>query len=625
MKIQIYQKGGIIMKYYKKIDEYRRPAKIVGAILLSVILVLLVVGAIKFLDRKKADNRDGVSAPVVTNGVVTDWGNTIDIVIRNRYIGGKVKTTRIDISKMSYTARQPNTYTETVKLPASIEEIAKDSFDFFYALKSIKVSIFNKHFKSVDGVLYSKDGKILIRYPVDKDGESFSIPNGVEVIAYNAFCDNANLKTVNIPSSVTVIEEGAFKGCTSLDNIVIPDSVTSIGDFAFSRCEGLVHINLSRNLKSIGNQTFSHSTALKSIILPDSLKNFGEDTFLGCWALSEVVFPDGIEEIPYGMFASCRSLTDFTVPSTVKRISEMAFDGAGLQKITFSEGLEVIGWLAFEECASLKEIVIPKSVRSIDGEAFQNCPSLEKITFLGGDVRLGGGAFDGCKKIKSVYVPSLEDWLSITFENQGSNPLEFGAKLYFGDELVTDVEIPDGTKVVGAYQFSGYSYLESVKLPEGLEKIDMSAFKKCTSLKEIFLPENLTLIYISAFSECKSLESVYVPSLEFWLELKTYDGISPNVKNFYIDGKRTTDVVIPEGTEVINSYTFCNWTFLESIYIPASVTAIGHNGLVGCSSLSQIYFGGTLEEWNELISRSPYWKQWSDYYTVYCLDGEIQY
>ena len=613
------------MKYPNKIDEYRRPLKIVGTVLLCIAIVLLIVGTVKFLDRKKTDNREGISAPIVTDGVVTDWGNVIDIVIRNRYIGGKVKTTKIDISKMSYTARQPNHHTETVKLPASIEEIARDSFDFFGALKIIKVSIFNKHFKTVDGVLYSKDGKTLIRYPVAKEGESFTIPDGVETIAYNAFCDSLYLKTVNIPSSVTIIEEGAFRGCNSITEITLPDSVTFVGDFAFSRCEGLVRINLSKNLKTVGVQAFAHSTALKSIVLPDSLKELGKELFLGCWALSEVVLPNGIEEIPEGMLSCCNSLTSFVVPDTVKKIGIAAFDGAGLIEITLNEGLEVISWRAFEDCTSLREIVIPKSLRVLDGEVFQNCASLERVSFLGGDIRTSSGEFDGCTRLKSVYAPSIEDWLSISFGNRGANPLEFGAKLYFGGEFVTDVEIPEGTKVVGAYQFSGYSYLESVKLPGGLEEISNSAFENCNKIKEITLPSSLTLIDNAAFTGCALLEDLYISSLEFYLNLDGYGSIMSNVKNLYIDGERVTEIVFPKGIERIPGYAFCNWSFLESIYIPSSVNGIRYYGLAGCDSLTEIRFGGTVAEWEEIVRWSPYWKESSDKYTVICVDGEIEY
>lgn len=613
------------MKYPNKLDEYRRPAMIVGAILLSIALVLLVVGAVKFLDRKKVDNRDDISAPVVTDGVVTDWGNAIDIVIKNRYIGGKVPTTKIDISRMSYTARQPNPYTETVKLPASLEEIAKDSFDFFYSLKSIKVSIFNKNFKSVDGVLYSKDGKTLIRYPVAKEGESFTIPDGVETIAYNAFYRNAHLKSVQIPDSVTTIEEGAFRECLLLDDVVIPDSVVSIGDNAFSKCEGLKTISLSKNLQSIGSQAFSDCITIKSIVLPDSLKEFGAELFLGCWKLSDVILPSGIEEIPDGMLSCCNSLTSFVVPNSVKRIGVAAFDGAGLIEITLNEGLEVIGWRAFEDCNNLRQVILPKSLKLIDGEAFQNSKKLESVTFLGGDVRLGGGVFDGCGAIKYVNAQSIEDWLSLTFENMGSNPLEFGAKLNINKELVTDIVIPEGTTVIGSYQFSGYKYLESVVLPEGLEIISNSAFENCKKIKEITLPSSLKVIDNAAFNDCASLEDLYIPSLEFYLDLDGYGSIMSNVENLYIDGERVTEVVFPEGVERIPDYAFCNWSFLEGVYIPSTVNNIGYYGLAGCDSLTEIRFGGTVAEWEEIVRWSSYWKQSSDKYTVICIDGTIEY
>ena len=39
----------------------------------------------------------------------------------------------------------------------------------------------------VDGVIFSADGKTLIKYPDDKIGEEYTVPEGTEVIGENAF------------------------------------------------------------------------------------------------------------------------------------------------------------------------------------------------------------------------------------------------------------------------------------------------------------------------------------------------------------------------------------------------------------------------------------------------------
>jgi hypothetical protein len=250
---------------------------------------------------------------------------------------------------------------------------------------------------------------------------------------------------------------------------------------------------------------------------------------------------------------------------------------------------------------------------------------LESVTFLGGDLKIGTGTFETCKKLKTVNAPSLEAWLSMSFENRGSSPLENGACLYLNGELLTHVEFPEGTKKIDDFQFSGYKYLESVTLPEGLEEIGYGAFENCSKISEITLPGSLTYIDSSAFAKCTSLKTLRVPSIHFLLELKNNGHLFNNVEALYVDGKLTTEVKIPEDVKVTNQYAFANWGFLTDLYIHSSFERIGLYGLYRCASLETVHFDGTMEQWETIVSHSPYWKETTDHYTVSCTDGEIVY
>ena len=61
-----------------------------------------------------------------------------------------------------------------------------------------------------DGVTFSADGKTLIKYPRDKVGEEYIVPEGTEIIGEKAFYDNSNLSKVTLPSSLKEIEDCAF-------------------------------------------------------------------------------------------------------------------------------------------------------------------------------------------------------------------------------------------------------------------------------------------------------------------------------------------------------------------------------------------------------------------------------
>ena len=118
-------------------------------------------------------------------------------------------------------------------IPDSVTSIGYRAFYACTSLSNINVDKNNPNYKSIDGNLYTKDGKNLIQYSIGKQDISFVIP-----------------------SSVTSIESCAFRGCTSLTSITIPSSVTSIGDFAFMSCTSLTSITIPSSVTSIGGGAF---------------------------------------------------------------------------------------------------------------------------------------------------------------------------------------------------------------------------------------------------------------------------------------------------------------------------------------------------------------------------------
>ena len=97
----------------------------------------------------------------------------------------------------------------SVTIPSSVEIIGNSPFHSCTGLESINVNRSNQYYKSIDGVLFTKDGSALIQYPCGSN-ESYSIPDGVFEIKYNAFAGCMYLKNVVISSSVSRIEEESF-------------------------------------------------------------------------------------------------------------------------------------------------------------------------------------------------------------------------------------------------------------------------------------------------------------------------------------------------------------------------------------------------------------------------------
>ena len=141
---------------------------------------------------------------------------------------------------------------ESVTIPASVAYIGSAAFDGCDGLRSFTVAGDNRNYKSVNGLLLTKDGKKLVR-GVNGD---VTIPDGVTVIGDSAFYDFGNLTSVVITAGVKNIGDYAFRYCDGLTSVAIPASVTQIGDWAFARCDGLKTVTFDGNRPACGSDLY---------------------------------------------------------------------------------------------------------------------------------------------------------------------------------------------------------------------------------------------------------------------------------------------------------------------------------------------------------------------------------
>jgi lactocepin len=109
----------------------------------------------------------------------------------------------------------------SVLIPASVSFIGKCAFCGCSNLSMILVSEENPEYKSIDGNLYTKDGKVFLQYSLGSEAESFIITDGVREISEYAFFEADNLKSLTLPESVVKIGKSAFVS-SSLESLVIP-------------------------------------------------------------------------------------------------------------------------------------------------------------------------------------------------------------------------------------------------------------------------------------------------------------------------------------------------------------------------------------------------------------------
>ena len=525
-------------------------------------------------------------------------------------------------------------------IPAGITEINGYAFSYCESLKSITVP---------DSVTSIGDGA----FNWCESLESITIPDGVKSIGNHAFAGCSALESITIPDSVLSIGYSAFEGCTALKNITIPGSVLSIGDNAFKECTALESATISEGVKSIGDNAFYNCTNLVNVSLPDSLTSISFNTFYGCTNLQ--TYDDGTayylgnSENHYLVLVSVisKEITSFTIDDKTKFIWSSAFSECRvLESIENTQNILCIGSHAFEHCNNLKTFTIPYGVTTIEDGTFFCCTNMQTITIPETVTSIGQSAFEGCNNLQSISIPN-----SVT---------SIGNKAFYECKKLENIIIPDGVTFIRFDTFNGCESLEWVSLPESVYYIDQFAFKNCSSLKSIIIPSAVTKIAIAAFLHCDALTTVYYSGTEdkwstisiegnngclngvrkyyfsqtepekdgyFW-HFDT-DGVTPvswgNEPNYSYglayslnsDGKGYTvvgmgdcidkDLIIPsthEGLPVnaIGENAFNGNTDITYVLIDRAVTSIGQGAFNLCSSLINVYYNGTKEEWETLCS-----------------------
>lgn len=201
------------------------------------------------------------------------------------------------------------------------------------SLKAFTVSENNPHYKSMNGILYSKDGKTVGPVPPAISFDSINW-NGISAIGDFAFCGRETQRTdIEIPSQITSIGDYAFCGYggswydSSYDgtvNIKLNEGLTSIGEYAFSSIYHLEEIDLPDSLTFLGKGAFASDNQLKSMTIPPKVTVIPDSLFEDCLNLESVTLPDGITEIGRLAFYS-NKFTSIQLPTSLKKLMTKLF------------------------------------------------------------------------------------------------------------------------------------------------------------------------------------------------------------------------------------------------------------------------------------------------------------
>lgn len=388
---------------------------------------------------------------------------------------------------------------------------------------------------------FQTQGSTLVKYRGTE--ERVTIPDTVEVVGESAFENNQKVQFVVIPKSVKRLDAYVFWGCNNLEEVVLGKGLTTVDEYSFAGCTGLKQITIPENIQSIDAQAFAGCVNLTDIYIPATVTGIAEDAFLNCNNVT--IHADE------GSVAA-----QFAQKLAEQKNRDPLVTAAPVQTPTAVSRPDTQATTEPVSTATPAPVATP-----VPGNV------------LGSTIIVGNHALvmvhPGEEKVQQGYTEpeagqETGEEQDITAETENGKVPEW---MYYRNQSVSAVTIPEGTTEIGRFAFSRSS-LRTVTIPEGVTVIDYAAFYHCDNLDNVVLPDTVNTVGAKAFTHTGWLDDFEENSMDDFLIsgdiLVAYKGNLP-------------EVVIPDGVRVIAEEAFRNHTELKKVHLPASVTDIGND------------------------------------------------
>lgn len=317
-------------------------------------------------------------------------------------------------------------------VPRNLIDIGYNVFSSCSSIRYFSCSPMNPRYRTVDGILYSKDLTTLVAYPPASPETTFDVPTHVTELYDYCLHNCDNLTEINIHEGVTALGMNVFSGCDNIESIYIPDAVTRMGVTLVADCEKLSYIHLPASADSILSSFFYNCPSLIELTIPRNIRYIGTFAFNQCENLKTVNFEEGsrLNEIDLRAFERCYAIETFNMPDSVTILGGQVFGYCtGLKNIHMSNSLKIFAGATFWRCTALTEVDIPGTITFMGNSAFSNCSSLKRVKI--GDKNSAPG------------ITYIEDCALVQCDNL--ERIELGANIDTLDRFALD--IPLGLKV----------------------------------------------------------------------------------------------------------------------------------------------------------------------------------
>ena len=287
-------------------------------------------------------------------------------------------------------------------------------------------------YQSIEGVIYTKDGKGIVRVPQKRT--ELKIKEGctefnMQSVLYNStdsegdeFNNCSKLKKIVIPSSVKSINKVKYKtdradacdmhvdtieiapkdfdanslyalGSSLGKNITIeslmkllPDQITYKDHMYITKDHGLLkydgkdaNVEIPEEITWIAPEAFYRNETLKNVKLPSKITTIEENTFYGCSELEAVVIPDQVTMIGKSAFDECTVLKSVTFGKSLKVIKDHAFASVNIRNFTIPSGIQKIETGAFAGINQIGTVTFEGSTKYVAADAFMNSTGIKLV------------------------------------------------------------------------------------------------------------------------------------------------------------------------------------------------------------------------------------------------------
>ena len=322
------------------------------------------------------------------------------------------------------------------------DQSAVDTITFNTKLKLANVSYLSANnlvvakndpsYQSIEGVIYTKDGKGIVRVPQKRT--ELKIKEGctefnMQSVLYNStdsegdeFNNCSKLKKIVIPSSVKSINKTKYKtdradacdmhvdtieiapkdfdanslyalGSSLGKNITIeslmkllPDQITYKDHMYITKDHGLLkydgkdaNVEIPEEITWIAPEAFYRNETLKNVKLPSKITTIEENTFYGCSELEAVIIPDQVNMIGKSAFDECTVLKSVTFGKSLKVIKDHAFASVNIRNFTIPSGIQKIETGAFAGINQIGTVTFEGSTKYVAADAFMNSTGIKLV------------------------------------------------------------------------------------------------------------------------------------------------------------------------------------------------------------------------------------------------------